>query len=164
MIKVCLSHNCGSVLTRVKHNFIFPDKACMKCCTTKYMLGMKPGDVQYTALPLYHSFSSMFGIAGGLIAGGTLSVTPKFSASNFWKECYECNAKYIHYIGEMMRYVLETPPGPYDKKHNVQVKLKKYIMLSDSIRYTISFFQPKWILKMRVISITRVRIPLMLYK
>jgi acyl-CoA synthetase (AMP-forming)/AMP-acid ligase II len=89
---------------------------------------MKPGDVQYTALPLYHSFSSMFGIAGGFIAGATLAVTPKFSASNFWKECYETNAKYIHYIGEMMRYVLETPPGPYDKKHNVQVKLKKILI------------------------------------
>ena len=63
------------------------------------------------------------------MAGATLEIAPKFSASKFWQECYECNAKYISYIGEMMRYVVDTPPGEYDKKHNVKEKLMKFLII-----------------------------------
>ncbi|CAG5096614.1 Oidioi.mRNA.OKI2018_I69.XSR.g14702.t1.cds [Oikopleura dioica] len=61
------------------------------------------------------------GIAGSIHAGGTVAISEKFSASNYWREVYECNAKYIHYIGEMMRYVVEAPESPYDKTHGVRV-------------------------------------------
>ena len=30
----------------------------------KYMIKMKPGEVAYTALPLYHTFASQVGITG----------------------------------------------------------------------------------------------------
>ena len=61
------------------------------------------------------------GIAGSIHAGGTVAIADKFSASNYWKEVFECNAKYIHYIGEMMRYVVESPQSPYDTAHGVKV-------------------------------------------
>ena len=51
-----------------------------------------------------------------VLAGCTFAVAPQFSASKFWKECYESNARYTAYIGEMMRYILQQPPGEYDKK------------------------------------------------
>ena len=35
----------------------------MKMNTTKLMLGMKPGDVAYSALPLYHAYASQLGMA-----------------------------------------------------------------------------------------------------
>ena len=49
----------------------------------------------------------------------------------------------------------------------VNVNSKKILQLASSkstphALATVSFFQPKWILKMRVISIARARIPLML--
>ena len=50
-----------------------------------------------------------------------MAIADKFSASNYWKEVFECNAKYIHYIGEMMRYVVESPQSPYDTAHGVKV-------------------------------------------
>ena len=98
-------------------------KNTMKAVNMKMLMNAKPGDVQYTALPLYHSMGAILGISGAVHSGTTLAIAPKFSATNFWKECYLCNAKYIQYIGEMMRYVLETPPGEYDKKHNVKVAM-----------------------------------------
>ena len=33
----------------------------MKMNTTKLMLGMKPGDVAYSGLPLYHAYASQLG-------------------------------------------------------------------------------------------------------
>lgn len=35
----------------------------MKMNTTKLMLGMKPGDVAYSGLPLYHAYASQLGKA-----------------------------------------------------------------------------------------------------
>ena len=39
---------------------------------------MKPGEVAYTALPLYHTFASQVGVTGAVIAGGAVAVAPKF--------------------------------------------------------------------------------------
>ena len=69
------------------------------------------------------------------MAGATLEIAPKFSASRFWQECYECNAKYISYIGEMMRYVVDMPPGEYDKKHNVKERLKYLDLFAKKLLY-----------------------------
>ena len=42
------------------------------------MIGLKPGEVAYTALPLYHTFASQVGVTGAVIAGGAVAVAPKF--------------------------------------------------------------------------------------
>ena len=33
------------------------------------------------------------------------------------------DAEYIFYIGEMLRYCLDAPPGEYDKKHKIKAAL-----------------------------------------
>ena len=60
-----------------------------------------------------------------MVAGCTFAVAPQFSASKFWRECYETNARYTAYIGEMMRYILQQPPGDYDKKVK---RVKNYLV------------------------------------
>jgi len=45
----------------------------------------------------------------------------KFSASNFWKEVSYYNCTVVQYIGELCRYLLATPPSPFDKRHNCRL-------------------------------------------
>ena len=42
-------------------------------------------------------------------AGITVVLKRKFSASNFWNDCRKYNVTVIQYIGEIMRYLCNTP-------------------------------------------------------
>lgn len=53
--------------------------------------------------------------------GGCFILLRKFSARGFWKEAYQSRATKILYVGELCRYLLATPEGEYDKKHQVQI-------------------------------------------
>ena len=64
----------------------YTHQAALKSCTMKMMVGMKPGEVCYSALPLYHTFASQVGVTGAIIAGAAVAFAPKFSASKFWSD------------------------------------------------------------------------------
>jgi len=53
--------------------------------------------------------------------GGCFILARKFSARTFWKTAYLSRANKILYVGELCRYLLATPPGEYDRQHQVQV-------------------------------------------
>ncbi|MEJ1278699.1 solute carrier family 27 (fatty acid transporter) member 2 [Cricetulus griseus] len=71
--------------------------------------GIKAHDVIYTTMPLYHSAALMIGLHGCIVAGATLALRSKFSASQFWDDCRKYNATAIQYIGELLRYLCNTP-------------------------------------------------------
>jgi acyl-CoA synthetase (AMP-forming)/AMP-acid ligase II len=50
-------------------------------------------------------------------------LTKKFSATNFWRHAYEHNATVTQYIGELARYLLNSPESEYDTKHNVRLAM-----------------------------------------
>lgn len=86
-----------------------------------------PGDVRnpkkyfplriYSALPLFHGTAFFAGLSYCVGNGATLCLRRKFSASQFWKDVHDCKATRILYIGELCRYLLATPPTPYDTDH-----------------------------------------------
>lgn len=71
----------------------------------------------YSSLPLFHGTAFFTGLCYSVGTGGTLCLRRKFSASQFWKDVHECSATRILYIGELCRYLLATPPSPYDTGH-----------------------------------------------
>ncbi|XP_073067892.1 long-chain fatty acid transport protein 2 isoform X2 [Manis javanica] len=71
--------------------------------------GVKENDIIYTTLPLYHSAALMIGLHGCLITGATLVLRTKFSASQFWDDCRKYNVTVIQYIGELLRYLCNSP-------------------------------------------------------
>jgi acyl-CoA synthetase (AMP-forming)/AMP-acid ligase II len=71
----------------------------------------------YSALPLFHGTAYFTGICYSVGNTGTLCLRRKFSASQFWKDVHDSRATRILYIGELCRYLLATPPSPYDKDH-----------------------------------------------
>ena len=71
----------------------------------------------YSVLPLFHGTAYFTGICYSVGNFGTLCLRRKFSASQFWKDVYDSKATRILYIGELCRYLVATPPSPYDRNH-----------------------------------------------
>ncbi|CAI7661152.1 unnamed protein product [Penicillium glandicola] len=71
----------------------------------------------YSPLPLFHGTAFFTALCAAVGNGGTLCLGRKFSASRFWKEVHDSGATRILYIGELCRYLLATPPSPYDQDH-----------------------------------------------
>ncbi|XP_014749420.1 PREDICTED: very long-chain acyl-CoA synthetase-like [Sturnus vulgaris] len=85
--------------------------------------GLRADDVVYTTLPLYHSAGLLVGIGGCLDIGATCVLRSKFSASQFWADCRRYNVTVIQYVGELMRYLCNTPQRPDDREHGVRMAL-----------------------------------------
>ncbi|RMZ17911.1 hypothetical protein D0860_00132 [Hortaea werneckii] len=85
------------------------------------LLGLTPEDRYFTAMPLYHSSASVLGVCQALNTGCTMIVSPKFSPKTYMKQVHETDATVIQYIGEACRYLVSSPPGPYDQKHNLRM-------------------------------------------
>ncbi|KAH0503339.1 Very long-chain acyl-CoA synthetase [Microtus ochrogaster] len=71
--------------------------------------GIKAHDIIYTTMPLYHSAALMIGLHGCIVAGATIALRSKFSASQFWDDCRMYIVTVIQYIGELLRYLCNTP-------------------------------------------------------
>lgn len=84
-------------------------------------LRLKPDDVFYCALPLYHNNALTVSWGAVLGAGCTLALGRKFSASKFWGEIRHHGATGFCYIGEICRYLLNRPPQADDRDHAVRV-------------------------------------------
>ena len=75
----------------------------------------------YSSLPLFHGTCMFVGLVTTCATGGCFCLARKFSARRFWKDCHDSQADTILYVGELCRYLLATPPSPYDRDHNVQI-------------------------------------------
>jgi len=74
-----------------------------------------------SCMPLFHGTCYFTGLSMSAGCGGCFILVRKFSARGFWKDAYQSRATKILYVGELCRYLLATPEGEYDKKHQVQV-------------------------------------------
>ncbi|XP_002825482.3 long-chain fatty acid transport protein 2 isoform X1 [Pongo abelii] len=88
-----------------------------------FVSGLKADDVIYITLPFYHSAALLIGIHGCIVAGATLALRTKFSASQFWDDCRKYNVTVIQYIGELLRYLCNSPQKPNDRDHKVRLAL-----------------------------------------
>jgi len=84
-----------------------------------YGLGLTEDDVVYTALPLYHSNAALIAFGSSMVNGCTLALSRRFSASRYWEEVTQTGATCFIYIGELLRYLMNTAAGPYDRAHKV---------------------------------------------
>uniref|UniRef100_A0AAQ6AE11 long-chain-fatty-acid--CoA ligase n=1 Tax=Amphiprion ocellaris TaxID=80972 RepID=A0AAQ6AE11_AMPOC len=55
--------------------------------------------------------------------GITVVLRRKFSASNFWNDCRKYNVTVIQYIGEIMRYLCNSPKKDNERDHKVRLAL-----------------------------------------
>ena len=76
-----------------------------------------PGDLIYVALPLYHSSGLFLGWGSALATGAAIGLRRRFSSSGFWSDVTRWQATSFLYIGEMCRYLLESPEHPDERAH-----------------------------------------------
>lgn len=53
----------------------------------------------------------------------TCVLAPKFSASGFWDDCRQHGVTVIQYVGEILRYLCNTPQRPEDRTHKVRLAI-----------------------------------------
>jgi fatty-acyl-CoA synthase len=82
--------------------------------------GLTRRDVMYCSLPLYHTVGGVMCVNAVLRAGATLALRRRFSAGRFWQDVVEMEATAFQYIGELCRYLLAAPPGPWETRHRVR--------------------------------------------
>lgn len=82
-----------------------------------------PGDVIYgSGLPLYHTAANL-GTMAALTMGSTVIIRSRFSASQLFSDCAKYKASAMQYIGELCRYLLQTPVSPSEKQHQVRIAI-----------------------------------------
>lgn len=88
------------------------------------LTNMKPGDKVYCVLPLYHATAGLCAVGAALMNGAAVVLKRKFSASQFWPDIRATGATHLVYIGELCRYLVNSPPAanPEDEtRHKVRM-------------------------------------------
>jgi fatty-acyl-CoA synthase len=85
------------------------------------MLELAPQDVGYSAMPLFHTNSLMAGLAPALVAGASLSLARRFSASGFLPDVRRYGATWFNYTGKLLTYLLATPRREDDADNPLRV-------------------------------------------
>lgn len=84
---------------------------------------LNPDSVYFTALALFHGNALFITTTQSLIAGCTVALSKKFSASRFWEQVYRSKATIFNTIGAIIPILLKQPESPYEKMHCVKTVL-----------------------------------------
>jgi fatty-acyl-CoA synthase len=85
------------------------------------MFDWQPGDKLYCVLPLYHANGFMIGIGGCIMARVPVALRATFSATQFWSDVKRYRATAMIYIGELCRYLVNTPEHPDERDNTLRV-------------------------------------------
>jgi fatty-acyl-CoA synthase len=85
------------------------------------MMDARQTDRMYDCLPMYHSVGGVLAPGAILAAGGSVVLSEKFSASQFWSDVIRWDCTLIQYIGELCRYLLHTAPSAHDTGHKIRM-------------------------------------------
>lgn len=78
-------------------------------------------DRMYICLPLYHTSGGILAVGTTLTVGGSVVIAEKFSASRFWDDVVDQNCTMFQYIGELCRYLLNSPPHAKETRHMLRI-------------------------------------------
>ena len=85
------------------------------------MMDTRSSDRMYNCLPMYHSIGGVVATGATLVNGGSVLLRERFSASHFWDDIVESNCTLFQYIGELCRYLLNSPPHPREAEHRLRL-------------------------------------------
>jgi fatty-acyl-CoA synthase len=85
------------------------------------MMDVVPSDRMYCCLPMYHSIGGVVATGAALVAGASVFVRERFSASRFWDDIADRDCTLFQYIGELCRYLTAAPPHPRERAHRLRL-------------------------------------------
>jgi fatty-acyl-CoA synthase len=80
-----------------------------------------PRDRMYNCLPMYHSVGGVVAVWSVLLAGGSVVLRARFSASSFWDDVCATRCTMFQYIGELCRYLLNAPDRETRGRHDLRL-------------------------------------------
>lgn len=81
----------------------------------------QPGDKLYSVLPLYHSSALLIGLGSCIMTRTPIAIRRSFSASAFWSDVQRYRATAMLYIGELCRYLVNSPPSELEIENPIRV-------------------------------------------
>jgi fatty-acyl-CoA synthase len=85
------------------------------------LIDVAPKDRMYNCLPMYHSVGGVVATCAPLIGGGSVVLRRRFSAREFWSDVVEEGCTLFQYIGELCRYLVNTPHQPLETRHQLRL-------------------------------------------
>ncbi|MEP3562663.1 MAG: long-chain-acyl-CoA synthetase [Marinobacter sp.] len=86
-------------------------------------LNVTTDDVFYCCLPLYHGAAATSVTSTALTSGASIVIRRKFSARGFWPEVQKYGVTVFQYIGEICRYLLNSPVCSEEQNHTLRCML-----------------------------------------
>ncbi|WP_373921877.1 long-chain-fatty-acid--CoA ligase [Streptomyces sp. T12] len=83
--------------------------------------GVRPDDVHYICMPMFHGNAVIADWAPALAAGAGAALRRRFSASGFLADVRAYGATYFTYVGRAIQYLLATEPRPDDRDHPLRL-------------------------------------------
>lgn len=85
------------------------------------MMDTSADDRMFNCLPMYHSVGGVVAIGAVLVNGGSVILRETFSARHFWDDIVEGHCTLFQYIGELCRYLLNSPSHPRETEHELRL-------------------------------------------
>jgi fatty-acyl-CoA synthase len=85
------------------------------------MMDTKASDRMFNCLPLYHSVGGVVATFATLVSGGAVVIRARFSASDFWRDVRDERCTLFQYIGELCRYLVNTPHQEAETQHSLRM-------------------------------------------
>lgn len=83
--------------------------------------GVRPDDVHYICMPMFHGNAVIADWAPALAAGAGVALRRRFSASGFLADVRQCGATYFTYVGRAVQYVLATEEREDDRDNPLRL-------------------------------------------
>ena len=83
--------------------------------------GVRPDDVHYICMPMFHGNAVIADWAPALAAGAGVALRRRFSASRFLDDVREYGATYFTYVGRAVQYILATGERADDRDNPLRM-------------------------------------------
>jgi fatty-acyl-CoA synthase len=85
------------------------------------VMDTRASDRMYDCLPLYHTAGGLVATGALLVRGGSVVIREKFSAHEFWDDVVRWDCTCFQYIGELCRYLVNSPPSANERAHRLRI-------------------------------------------
>jgi fatty-acyl-CoA synthase len=85
------------------------------------LMDTRSSDRMFNCLPLYHSVGGVVATGATLVGGGAVVIRARFSASDFWRDVRDEHCTLFQYIGELCRYLVNTPHEENETAHSLRI-------------------------------------------
>lgn len=96
-------------------------RVMLACYGFAGVMSTRATDRNYVCLPMYHTAGGLCAIGSLLVNGGSVFIRERFSANQFWDDIVNNDCTMMQYIGELCRYLVNSPHQPNETKHKLRL-------------------------------------------